>query len=280
MRNSVSASSAKALCDPSSLPRVCICLCIWSSQPADGLFSSKLSFHRNQSASLSGARSTCSPSASSAASTPLSSSVRQSGVPTAAMRRPLVRSAPISLPAVCSCSQPGRASHCAEMSARLSAGAACRWAGTRRRCRTERPSQGRAAYGGTDQRRTVHRRCTWCSSAVRGSGEQWLPDALQTGAGCRIDTSNYTHGGKEQATVFSAVKASIDNNLPIIIRLNSSDGKKTHFVTAIAYTGSCSSASSISVIDPAGGVIRTLEEAGTARNETVYGDYIATARRS
>ena len=58
------------------------------------------------------------------------------------------------------------------------------------------------------------------------------------------------------------------------------DGKKTHFVTAIAYTGSCSSASSISVIDPAGGVIRTLEEAGTARNETVYGDYIATARRS
>ena len=70
------------------------------------------------------------------------------------------------------------------------------------------------------------------------------------------------------------------NNLPIIIRLNSSDGKKTHFVTAIAYTGSCSSASSISVIDPAGGVIRTLEEAGTARNETVYGDYIATARRS
>ena len=30
----------------------------------------------------------------------------------------------------------------------------------------------------------------------------------------------------------------------------------------------------------AGGVIRTLEEAGTARNETVYGDYIATARRS
>lgn len=96
----------------------------------------------------------------------------------------------------------------------------------------------------------------------------------------KIDTSNYTHGGKEQATVFSAVKASIDNNLPIIIRLNSSDGKKTHFVTAIAYTGSCSSASSISVIDPAGGVIRTLEEAGTARNETVYGDYIATARRS
>ena len=59
---------------------------------------------------------------------------------------------------------------------------------------------------------------------------------------------------REQATVFSAVKASIDNNLPIIIRLNSSDGKKTHFVTAIAYTGSCSSASSISVIDPAGGV--------------------------
>lgn len=84
----------------------------------------------------------------------------------------------------------------------------------------------------------------------------------------------------EVLTAFSAVKASIDNNLPIIIRLNSSNGKKTHFVTAIAYTGDCSSASSISVIDPAGGVIRTLEEAGTARNETVYGDYIATARRS
>ena len=104
--------------------------------------------------------------------------------------------------------------------------------------------------------------------------------ALPSKCNGKIDTSNYTHGGKEQATVFSAVKASIDNNLPIIIRLNSSDGKKTHFVTAIAYTGSCSSASSISVIDPAGGVIRTLEEAGTARNETVYGDYIATARRS
>ena len=101
--------------------------------------------------------------------------------------------------------------------------------------------------------------------------------ALPSKCNGKIDTSNYTHGGKEQATVFSAVKASIDNNLPIIIRLNSSDGKKTHFVTAIAYTGSCSSASSISVIDPAGGVIRTLEEAGTARNETVYGDYIATA---
>ena len=67
---------------------------------------------------------------------------------------------------------------------------------------------------------------------------------------------------------------------PSLFGLNSSNGKKTHFVTAIAYTGDCSSASSISVIDPAGGVIRTLEEAGTARNETVYGDYIATARRS
>ena len=104
--------------------------------------------------------------------------------------------------------------------------------------------------------------------------------ALPSECNGKIDTSKYTHGGKVQATVFSAVKASIDNNLPIIIRLNSSNGKKTHFVTAIAYTGDCSSASSISVIDPAGGVIRTLEEAGTARNETVYGDYIATARRS
>ena len=52
--------------------------------------------------------------------------------------------------------------------------------------------------------------------------------ALPSECNGKIDTSKYTHGGKVQATVFSAVKASIDNNLPIIIRLNSSNGKKTH----------------------------------------------------
>ena len=55
--------------------------------------------------------------------------------------------------------------------------------------------------------------------------------ALPSECNGKIDTSKYTHGGKVQATVFSAVKASIDNNLPIIIRLNSSNGKKTHLVT-------------------------------------------------
>lgn len=92
--------------------------------------------------------------------------------------------------------------------------------------------------------------------------------------------SKFGSGTENAVKKYQGKKGLTQDNLPIIIRLNSSDGKKTHFVTAIAYTGSCSSASSISVIDPAGGVIRTLEEAGTARNETVYGDYIATARRS
>lgn len=50
--------------------------------------------------------------------------------------------------------------------------------------------------------------------------------ALPSECNGKIDTSKYTHGGKVQATVFSAVKASIDNNLPIIIRLNSSNGKR------------------------------------------------------
>ena len=53
--------------------------------------------------------------------------------------------------------------------------------------------------------------------------------ALPSKCNGKIDTSNYTHGGKEQATVFSAVKASIDNNLPIIIRLNSSEWQKDAF---------------------------------------------------
>ena len=34
--------------------------------------------------------------------------------------------------------------------------------------------------------------------------------ALPSKCNGKIDTSNYTHGGKEQATVFSAVKASIE----------------------------------------------------------------------
>ena len=46
--------------------------------------------------------------------------------------------------------------------------------------------------------------------------------ALPSKCNGKIDTSNYTHGGKEQATVFSAVKASIDNNLPIICLLYTS----------------------------------------------------------
>ena len=35
--------------------------------------------------------------------------------------------------------------------------------------------------------------------------------ALPSECNGKIDTSKYTHGGKVQATVFSAVKASIDN---------------------------------------------------------------------
>lgn len=103
--------------------------------------------------------------------------------------------------------------------------------------------------------------------------------ALPSDCSGRIDASKYTHGGKAPKTVFKAIKDSVDSNLPIIVRLNSSDGKKTHFVTAIAYTGDCTSAEQITVVDPAGGVVRSLSEAGNARNETVYGDYIATARR-
>ena len=124
--NRAAVSCAKVLCAPSSAPMVCISCAICSSHWAQGLLASMLSFQRNQSASLNGARSSWLPSASSVESTPLSSSVRQSGVPTAASLRPVAGHLPISTAALWSCAQPGSVSHAAAIPARIAAGAAYR----------------------------------------------------------------------------------------------------------------------------------------------------------
>ena len=85
--------------------------------------------------------------------------------------------------------------------------------------------------------------------------------ALPSECNGKIDTSKYTHGGKVQATVFSAVKASIDNNLPIIIRPNSSKWQKTFTLPASdVEIGDCP-LRQYRLSDPAGGsFIRTLRK--------------------
>lgn len=96
----------------------------------------------------------------------------------------------------------------------------------------------------------------------------------------RLDTSNYSRGGKSNSTVFAAIRVGIDNGMPVIVRLNKSgNNSQTHFVTAYGYRNGGTTAENIMVIDPNGGVERSLDDAGKKVSKTVYGDYIPCVKK-
>lgn len=117
-----------------------------------------------------------------------------------------------------------------------------------------------------------------CGGWIDGTGlAAW---ALPSNCAANLDSKKYTWGGKDSSTVFAAIRSGVNNNLPVIVRLNRTGNKSaTHFVTAYGYTNGGKSDTDILVIDPNTGVKRTLAAAGAAVSKTVYGDYIPCVKR-
>ena len=80
-----------------------------------------------------------------------------------------------------------------------------------------------------------------------------------------------------QAKVLQTVRAQVDANNPVIVKMINSVGG-AHFVVAYGYTGSCSSLSEVQTLDPAGGRLRTLQEAVNYCHKTNVISYIIGVR--
>lgn len=94
---------------------------------------------------------------------------------------------------------------------------------------------------------------------------------------------SYTrYEGKTDALFFELIRNGIDAKRPVVICICLPDNtSKTHFVVAYAYTGSGNSRSQIMVLDPVGGIARTLEEAGrVSANAGVAKSRIYTIRQT
>lgn len=94
---------------------------------------------------------------------------------------------------------------------------------------------------------------------------------------------SYTrYEGKTDSQFFELIRNGIDTKHPVVICIClPNNTSKTHFVVAYAYTGSGSSRSQIMVLDPVGGVTRTLDEAGRiSANAGVAKSRIYTIRQT